>query len=150
MLLLGLSAGNADPQIRPDPDASVHGNRSHLAFSSGPHECPGQDIGRAIADTGIEVLLSRLPDLQLGVPESELRWRGTLMSRHLLALPVRFTPRPPDDGGAESGPHPFPEQAVGHPPHAPTGPVPPRPAAMPAASATHRRPSWWRRLLGLG
>ncbi|MEV6572483.1 cytochrome P450 [Streptomyces sp. NPDC051577] len=153
MLLLGLSAGNADPQIRPDPDASVHGNRSHLAFSSGPHECPGQDIGRAIADTGIEVLLSRLPDLQLGVPESELRWRGTLMSRHLLALPVRFTPRPLGDGAPESGQHPFPEQAVGHPPHAPAGPVPPRPAVMPTATTatpTHRRPSWWRRLLGLG
>ncbi len=72
MLLLGLAAGNADPAIRPDTTAAVHGNRSHLAFSGGPHECPGQDLGRAIADTGIDILLSRLAEVRLAVPESEL------------------------------------------------------------------------------
>ncbi|MFE0602844.1 cytochrome P450 [Streptomyces sp. NPDC058892] len=146
MLLLALAAGNADPQIRPDPSVSVHGNRSHLAFSSGPHECPGQDIGRAIADTGIEVLLDRLPDLQLAVDPSELQWRGTLMSRHLLSLPVRFAPR--------SAPAPAPapqlpvEQSAGHPVH-PV--VPPQPTAPPPPVADGRRRrgvSWWRRLLG--
>ncbi|KOU28829.1 cytochrome P450 [Streptomyces sp. WM6368] len=146
MILLGLAAGNADPQIRPDPNVSVHGNRSHLAFSSGPHECPGQDIGRAIADTGIEVLLDRLPDLQLAVDASELRWRGTLMSRHLLSLPVRFAPR--------SAPVPQlePEQPAGHPVHAvipPQPTAPPAPPARPAAGGRRRRGvSWWRRLLG--
>lgn len=147
MVLLGLAAGNTDPQIRPDPDASVHGNRSHLAFSSGPHECPGQDIGRAIADTGIEVLLDRLPDLQLAVAAADLRWRGTLMSRHLLALPVRFAPRPVQDAG--DYPYPYPEQPSGHPVHVP---VPPRPVTGPAhVPAQHRRKSsWWRRLIGLG
>lgn len=92
MLLLGLAAGNVDPAIRPDLSVPVRGNRSHLAFCSGPHECPGQDIGRAIADTGIDVLLARLPDLHLAVPDSELRWVASLMSRHLVALPVAFTP----------------------------------------------------------
>ncbi|WP_424216656.1 cytochrome P450 (plasmid) [Streptomyces sp. BI20] len=92
MILLGLAAANVDPHIRPDLTASVLGNRSHLSFSSGPHECPGQDIGRAIADTGIEVLLARLPDMDLAVEEEDLAWRGTLMSRHLVSLPVRFTP----------------------------------------------------------
>ena len=102
LLLLGLAAGNTDPEIRPDLSNPVHGNRSHLAFSSGPHECPGQDIGRAIADTGIDVLLSRLPDLGLAVEESELGWDSSLMSRHLRTLPVSFTPgreRPAAPGG---------------------------------------------------
>ncbi|MFI9352729.1 cytochrome P450 [Streptomyces lydicus] len=92
MLLLGLRAANADPAIRPDLTAPVHGNRSHLAFSGGPHECPGQHIGRAIADTAVDTLLTRLPDLQLAVPESELQWSTSLMYRHLVALPVQFTP----------------------------------------------------------
>lgn len=92
-LLLGIAAGNMDPAVRPDPNVPIHGNRSHLAFSGGPHECPGQDIGRAIADTGIDALLSRLPDLRLAVPEDELSWASSLMSRHLLALPAEFTPR---------------------------------------------------------
>ncbi|MFI9045523.1 cytochrome P450 [Streptomyces sp. NPDC053427] len=92
MLLLGLRAANADPAIRPDLTAPVHGNRSHLAFSGGPHECPGQHIGRAIADTAIDTLLTRLPDLRLAVPEAELQWQTSLMYRHLVALPVQFTP----------------------------------------------------------
>ncbi|TJZ57049.1 cytochrome P450 [Streptomyces piniterrae] len=90
MLLLGLSAGNSDPAIRPDLSVPMHGNRSHLAFSGGPHECPGQDISRAIADTGIDVLLMRLPDIDLAVPESELKWVSTWIHRHLTALPVKF------------------------------------------------------------
>ncbi|MET9401449.1 cytochrome P450 [Kitasatospora sp. NPDC002965] len=93
MLLLGLAAGNVDPVVRPDLAKPLHGNRSHLAFGSGPHECPGQDVGRAIADTGIDILLTRLPDLQLAVDESELTWTSAWLSRHLVALPVEFTPR---------------------------------------------------------
>ncbi|MEU8774181.1 cytochrome P450 [Streptomyces sp. NPDC048606] len=148
MMLLGLAAGNVDPQIRPTPETSVRGNRSHLAFSSGPHECPGQDIGRAIADTGIEVLLDRLPDIQLAVDSEELRWRGTLMSRHLLALPVRFTPRP------VRTPYERPEQPAGHPAHPPQPAIPAQPplappAAPPVAVVRPRRASWWRRLLRL-
>ncbi|WP_199742535.1 cytochrome P450, partial [Streptomyces triticirhizae] len=93
ILLLGLAAANADPAIRPAPGAPMHGNRSHLSFTSGPHECPGQDIGRAITVTGIEVLLSRLPDLRLTLEPDELSWSASTWSRHLVALPVEFTPR---------------------------------------------------------
>ncbi|MFF8772567.1 cytochrome P450 [Kitasatospora sp. NPDC015120] len=93
MLLLGLAAGNVDPVVRPDLAKPLHGNRSHLSFGSGPHECPGQDIGRAIAETGIDCLLTLLPDLRLAVPESELTWTSAWLSRHLVELPVEFTPR---------------------------------------------------------
>ncbi|GHJ38768.1 cytochrome P450 [Streptomyces sp. TS71-3] len=96
-LMLGIAPGNADPVVRPEPGADMQGNRSHLAFSGGPHECPGQDIGRAIADTGIDALLTRLPDVRLAVPEEELRWTSSISSRHLVALPVRFAPKPPQD-----------------------------------------------------
>lgn len=95
MILLGLAAGNADPEIRPDLSVPMHGNRSHLAFSGGPHECPGQDIGRAITETAVDVLLARLPDIRLAVEEKELVWVSSWMSRHLTALPVAFTPRRP-------------------------------------------------------
>ncbi|MFE4369554.1 cytochrome P450 [Streptomyces sp. NPDC056835] len=96
-LVVGIAAANVDPVVRPDLNASMQGNRAHLAFSGGPHECPGQDIGRAIADTGIDALLLRLPDIQLAVEERELRYEGALMSRQLLELPVSFAPRPPQD-----------------------------------------------------
>jgi cytochrome P450 len=106
MLLLGLAAGNMDPAVRPDPTTPVHGNRSHLAFGGGPHECPGQDMARAIADTGIDTLMSRLPDLRLAVPETELRWRSSLMSRHLVALPVQFSASAASGPGRTSDPAP--------------------------------------------
>lgn len=119
MLLLSLAAGNVDPEIRPDLSQPVYGNRSHLAFSAGPHECPGQDIGRAIADTGIEVLLSRLPDIELTVQDAELSRRGTLMSQQLSELPVKFTPKRPSAAASAApstaGPMPSPVPATaGH------------------------------------
>ncbi|MBO8198344.1 cytochrome P450 [Streptomyces smyrnaeus] len=92
MLVLGLAAGNVDPAVRPNLSVPLHGNRSHLAFNAGPHECPGRDLGRAIADTGIDTLLSRLPDLRLAIPEADLRRDNALMSRRLVSLPTTFTP----------------------------------------------------------
>jgi cytochrome P450 len=141
MLLLGLAAGNSDPAIRPDMSAPMHGNRSHLAFSGGPHECPGQDLGRAIVDTGIDTLLSRLPDLQLAVDESKLTWDVALMSRRLVSLPVEFSPRRPPEAKVPG--HAVPSVELpplrGH-----EAAVPATPSGAPAPART----TWWRRLLG--
>ncbi|MFJ8584407.1 cytochrome P450 [Streptomyces sp. NPDC093595] len=143
MLLLGVAAGNADPEIRPDLSAPLQGNRAHLSFSSGPHECPGQDIGRAIADTGIDTLLARLPDLQLAVAEGNLRTRAAWLSKRLESMPVRFTPprsaaeREADRSDvAATGPGPLPE-------------VVPVTAVEPGSAPVGReraRTSWWARL----
>ncbi|MFI5805132.1 cytochrome P450 [Streptomyces sp. NPDC051561] len=105
-LIVGIAPANVDPVVRPDPSASMQGNRAHLAFSGGPHECPGQDIGRAIADTGVDALLMRLPDIQLAVEEHELRYRSTLMARHLIELPVAFAPRPQQEVSGPPAPAP--------------------------------------------
>lgn len=158
-LVVGIAAANVDPVVRPDVNASMQGNRAHLAFSGGPHECPGQDIGRAIADTGIDALLLRLPDIQLAVPEEDLRWSASLMSRHLQELPVTFAARPPQDvAGPPSAtpqhaprtewqvesPRPVPAQAAPGPavvpppvPMAPAGAQPP--TAPPAGRIPQQR-----------
>ncbi|MFJ5234893.1 cytochrome P450 [Kitasatospora sp. NPDC088391] len=152
MLLLGLAAGNADPAVRPDLDTPLFGNRSHLAFGSGPHECPGQEIGRAIAETGIDILLTRLPDLQLSVGEEELVWRGNWMSRHLTALPARFTPRtalqPQAPTASTTAPAiTTPPPAAVHIPAQPTYVPPPPPSAPPTAAVPAQRRGWWAKLL---
>ncbi|MEU2379274.1 cytochrome P450 [Streptomyces misionensis] len=128
-LLFAPAPGNIDPRVRPDLSASMQGNRSHLAFGGGPHECPGQDIGRAIADVGVDALLTRLPDVQLDCAEHDLRWRSSIASRHLVALPVRFEPKPQADAD-------LPPRA--YRPSLPADLVPPAPrpgpsAALPAA-----------------
>ncbi|RLU80439.1 cytochrome [Streptomyces griseocarneus] len=145
-LVLGLAAANMDTAIRPDPDVPIHGNRSHLAFSGGQHECPGQDVGRAIADSGIDALLLRLPDLTMAVDESELKYRSVLMSRHLLELPVKFTARQPSlPDAARPGPV--------EPDRDDAQPAQPEATPAPPAHAPRSRGSWWRslrRLLGRG
>ena len=92
MLLLGLAAGNQDPAIRNAlEDDDLQGNRAHLAFNSGPQECPGQRIGRAIAETSLDCLLTMLPDTALNVDESDLTMQVGWMSRGMAHIPVRFT-----------------------------------------------------------
>ncbi|RBM15900.1 cytochrome [Streptomyces sp. PT12] len=124
VLLLGLAAANADPRIRSGPGAPMRGNRSHLAFAGGPHECPGGDIGRAIAVAAIDALLGRLPDVRLAVEPDELTWSASTWARHLDALPVAFTARRP----APRAPAPAP--SVPAAPRAPeaAGPLRPPPA----------------------
>ncbi|MFJ1703747.1 cytochrome P450 [Kitasatospora sp. NPDC088346] len=152
MLLLGLAAGNVDPQVRPDLNEPLYGNRSHLAFSGGPHECPGQDIGRAIAEAGIDTLMARLPDLRLAVEKDELSWTSAWMSRHLVSLPVEFTPRRPVPAQATAA---IPAQVPSTPPPAaparPAGRAPVREPAAAPATATPERPAprrgWWSALV---
>ncbi|WP_327267970.1 cytochrome P450 [Streptomyces sp. NBC_01218] len=96
MLILGLAAANADPEILPADGAPVVGNRSHLAFGAGPHTCPAQDPARLITRTAVDTIRHRLPDLELAVPEDELEWIKSPWSKGLGALPVRFsTPQLP-------------------------------------------------------
>ncbi|WP_328436644.1 cytochrome P450 [Streptomyces sp. NBC_00444] len=90
LLVLGLAAGNLDPEIRPDAAVSVQGNQSHLAFSGGPHECPGQNIGQAIIETAVDVLLHRLPGLRLSVPPGDLTSTASTWESRLDSLPVEF------------------------------------------------------------
>lgn len=90
LLVLGLAPGNLDPEVRPDPGVSVQGNQSHLAFSAGPHECPGQSIGQSIIEIAVDVLLHRLPGLRLAVPPQELTSTASTWESRLDSLPVEF------------------------------------------------------------
>ncbi|MFF5475798.1 cytochrome P450 [Streptomyces sp. NPDC012935] len=90
LLVLGLAPGNLDPEVRPDPGVSVQGNQAHLAFGSGPHECPGQNIGMSIIEVGVDVLLHRLPGMRLAVPPEELTSTASTWMSLLDSLPVEF------------------------------------------------------------
>ncbi|MFC7343326.1 cytochrome P450 [Saccharopolyspora griseoalba] len=94
LVVLGLAAANSDPAVRPRGCPQASGNRAHLAFSHGEHGCPdpARELARAIARTGVEILLDHLPDLALAVPEPDLTWRPSLWLRGLTSLPVTFTP----------------------------------------------------------
>ncbi|MFI6338284.1 cytochrome P450 [Streptomyces sp. NPDC050535] len=96
MLLLGLQGANSDPQVRTDGSALTGGNNAHFSFGHGEHRCPfpAQEVAEVIARTGIEVVLDRLPDIDLAVPAESLTRRPSPWLRGLTELPVRFTPTP--------------------------------------------------------
>lgn len=100
MVMVAIGAGNLDPAVRAQP---VAGNASHLAFGGGPHRCPGEDIGLSIADTGIDLLMEQLENLELAAPVSELGEDVSLVSTRLTTLPVTFTKRSPS-GAVEPAP----------------------------------------------
>ncbi|TDV37793.1 cytochrome P450 family protein [Actinophytocola oryzae] len=68
-------------------DISRSGN-SHLSFGHGIHFCVGAGLARVEGEIAIRSLFDRFPDLTLGCPENELRWRPGLVLRGLTALPV--------------------------------------------------------------
>lgn len=94
VVLVGLAGANTDPRVRPAVHGGAAGNHAHLAFSTGEHGCPhpAPELAEVMAQTAIEVLLDRLPDVRLAIPESELEWRPAFHVRGLSTLPVRFTP----------------------------------------------------------
>ncbi|MEV0148854.1 MULTISPECIES: cytochrome P450 [unclassified Nonomuraea] len=63
---------------------------THLAFGVGPHSCLGQALARTELQTVLDVLLRRLPGLELAVPAAELAPREGLLVGGLRAVPVRW------------------------------------------------------------
>nr|WP_203634864.1 cytochrome P450 [Streptomyces sp. SID10815] len=96
LVLLGLQGANSDPQVRVHGSALTGGNNAHFSFGHGEHRCPfpAQEVAEVIARTGIEVVLDRLPDIDLAVPAESLARRPSPWLRGLTGLPVRFTPVP--------------------------------------------------------
>lgn len=82
---------NADSSIQTDRGIRS-GNRSHLAWSIGPHQCPAQQLGYQVAMDAVDHLLDALPDIELAVRPDELVWRPGPFHRALTALPVTFPP----------------------------------------------------------
>lgn len=133
-LVVSLAAANTAPSL------TVHhraGNRAHLAWSAGPHNCPAQSPARLIAAVAVEKLLDRLPDVELTVPVEELVWRPGPFHRAPAALPVTYPPATvsPSITGDE-------------PPVQHTEPTPGPPAAPEAGRVRRgwaaRLLAWWR------
>lgn len=91
-VMISFAACNNDPAIDGGERA---GNRSHLAWSSGPHACPAKPVASLVAQEAVDQLLDALPELRLAVRADELSWRPGPFHRALAALPVVFPASPP-------------------------------------------------------
>lgn len=99
-VLISFAAANNDPELGAGNRA---GNEAHFAYSAGLHECPARRFARTLATILIEVVLDELPDIELGIPVNDLRWRSGGFNRALAALPVSFTPAQPLPQPAAAG-----------------------------------------------
>ncbi|MGF1426765.1 cytochrome P450 family protein [Kitasatospora sp. LaBMicrA B282] len=62
----------------------------HLGFGHGIHYCVGAPLARLEMEVALRHLLGRFPDLELAVPDADLRWRRSFMMQGLERLPVRL------------------------------------------------------------
>ncbi|MFE3279504.1 cytochrome P450 [Nocardia sp. NPDC059239] len=87
-VVTSMAACNNDPDIV----GRYTGNNAHLAWGTGPHACPAQDVAFSVAQNAIDQLFDRLPELRLACPADELVWRPGPFHRSLASLPVVFPP----------------------------------------------------------
>jgi len=89
--LFAITAANRDPAVFENPHQyDLHrdpGNRL-LSFGPGPRLCPGMHLARKQLAVVLDVLIERLPDLQLCDP-SAAEPAGTVL-RGPASLPVRY------------------------------------------------------------
>jgi cytochrome P450 len=62
----------------------------HLSFGHGPHFCLGAPLARLEATVALQRLFTRYPDLDVAVPEAELRRDQSFMGNTTSTLPVRI------------------------------------------------------------
>ncbi|MFR0357282.1 cytochrome P450 family protein [Streptomyces sediminimaris] len=92
LVLAAIADADRDPARFPEPDRFDirRTARGHVAFGHGIHYCLGAPLARLEARVAIGALLERCPDLALDAHPAALAWRGGVLIRGPLHLPVRF------------------------------------------------------------
>ncbi|MEU7136578.1 cytochrome P450 [Streptomyces sp. NPDC046261] len=86
------ASANRDPEAFADPDRLdlTRTPNAHIAFGHGPHACTGGHLTRMQLAITIEVLLERLPGIELAVPAETIPWDESTPLRAPARLPVRW------------------------------------------------------------
>ncbi|MGI5473084.1 cytochrome P450 [Streptomyces sp. CA-132043] len=93
LVLVLVEGANHDPSVFPDPHTADLGRPNagaHLSFGGGQHYCPATALAKRHAQIALEVLLDRMPKLELAVPIEQLVWRTGFMKRIPERLPVTW------------------------------------------------------------
>lgn len=91
-VVAAVRSANHDPQVFAEPgrlDVSRPVS-AHLGFGFGPHQCPGQQIGRLELSVVQETVLRRVPSLSLAVPQADIEFKVGAAVPGPAALPVTW------------------------------------------------------------
>nr|WP_202551652.1 cytochrome P450 [Streptomyces sp. SID8352] len=92
-ILISHAAANTDPAL---PQGLGYENRSHLAWSAGPHRCPAISQATTIVQTGVETVLDQLWDMNLTTTDPEPVLRHGPFHQCPQSMPVSFRPKSHD------------------------------------------------------
>jgi cytochrome P450 len=93
MVLPGYVPANRDPGVCPMPnklDVTREGKIQHFGFGAGAHRCIGAGLARVELQEALRGLLTRLPDMRMAVPDSEIPFISGRIVHTVEALPVRW------------------------------------------------------------
>lgn len=91
-VMLSLGSANRDDASFPDAaDFDVHrGDRHHVSFGYGIHQCLGQNLARAELEITFRTLLRRMPKLRLTADLDDLPYKDTVAISGVYRLPVAW------------------------------------------------------------
>jgi cytochrome P450 len=91
-VICSMAAANRDESVFESAEEMdlTRSPNAHLAFGSGAHSCLGQALARTELQVVLEVLLRKLPTLELAVPVEELERVEGLAVGGLRTVPVRW------------------------------------------------------------
>lgn len=86
-------AANGDPDVFDCPHAFRVDRKpnKHLSFGAGPHFCLGHQLARIEIACAVKSIFEHYPDLELAVPQNEIKWRSRVGMRIIDKLPVKQT-----------------------------------------------------------
>jgi len=87
-----VNAGNRDERRFSNPDKiNIARKRNrHLTFGQGIHFCLGAPLARLESQIAIREMSRRLKDVELAVPEAELKFIDSVVLRGVKSLPIKF------------------------------------------------------------
>lgn len=96
LVLLMLASANRDNGKFECPegfDVSRKNVGQHLAFGNGIHRCIGSMLARMEIKISMRQIFTRLNDVRLAIPDSEIAYGPSMIVRSLTTLPATFTRR---------------------------------------------------------
>ncbi|EEH22787.2 hypothetical protein PABG_04998 [Paracoccidioides brasiliensis Pb03] len=91
-IIAATQSGNRDEEVFPNPDIfdmyRKRGSETALGFGYGEHTCVAEGLARTEMEVVFATLFQRLPNLKLGIPQSEIKYTPADQDVGITELPV--------------------------------------------------------------